>query len=76
MFHEPDDGFPSRWVTDRQASLSEIELYPLTFEQLWRGERRMHIYAPDDPNTEVLTFDMHISIRVTRWNVATTLAWH
>jgi hypothetical protein len=76
MFHQPDDGFPSRWVTDRQASLSEIELYPLTFEQLWQGERRMHIYAPDDPNTEVLTFDMHISLRVTRWHVATTLAWH
>jgi hypothetical protein len=76
MFHEPDDGFPRPWVTDRQASLSELALYPLTVKDLWRGERHLHIYSPCDPDTEVLSFDLHISIRVTGWSVETGLVWH
>ena len=76
MFRYPGDAYPGNLVTDAQARLSTLELFPLTIEQLVRGERWVHIYAPYDPDMDVRSFDYNVNIRVTCWDVTTTALWH
>jgi hypothetical protein len=65
MFGRSNTVFPG---TVTQARLSELEVAPLTFGQLWRGERFVGGYVPYDPS-EKYALDCHVGFRVTRWGI-------
>jgi hypothetical protein len=71
MFGKSRDGFPG---TATQARLSELEVAPLTFEQLWRGERFVRGYVPYGPEMYVL--DCHVVLRVTMWDIKIEFYMH
>jgi hypothetical protein len=65
------EGFPG---SATQMRLSELEIVPLTFEQLWRGERLVCGYVPYGPG--MYDLDCHACFRITRWDITVPFYLH
>jgi hypothetical protein len=59
FFRNADDRFLADWANKRWSFRSSGELLPLTFHQLWRNKRAMHVeitYFAFDQNFSVETY--------------------